>query len=109
PSIWRSCSRSSSLALRRLAPTADAAAAAGAAPEARARKSSGAPHAAPAFARWILPIFAISGFTAILYEVAWTRILAVPFGGMVYAFSAILAIYLVGIALGAAGAARLLR
>ena len=91
------------------APAADAAAAAGAEPETRAQKSSAAPHAAPAFARWILPIFAISGFTAILYEVAWTRILAVPFGGMVYAFSAILAIYLVGIALGAAGAARLLR
>ncbi len=64
---------------------------------------------APAFAKWILPAFAISGFTAILYEVAWTRILAVPFGGMVYAFSAILAIYLVGIALGAAAAVRLLR
>jgi spermidine synthase len=58
---------------------------------------------------WILPVFAISGFTAILYEVAWTRILAVPFGGMVYAFSAILAIYLIGIAVGAAVATRLLR
>ncbi len=64
---------------------------------------------ARARAHWILPVFALSGFTAILYEVAWTRILAVPFGGMVYAFSAILAIYLVGIALGAAAAARLLR
>ena len=79
------------------------------APDARGPKSLGAPHQAPAFAGWILPIFAISGFTAILYEVAWTRILAVPFGGMVYAFSAILAIYLVGIALGASAAARLLR
>src|SRR5262249_6592162 len=61
------------------------------------------------FARFILPAFALSGFTAILYEVAWTRLLAVPFGGMVYAFSAILAIYLAGIALGAAVAARLLK
>ena len=78
-------------------------------PDVRGAKSSGAPREAPAFARWILPIFAISGFTAILYEIAWTRILAVPFGGMVYAFSAILAIYLVGIALGASAAARLLR
>ncbi len=51
----------------------------------------------------------LSGFTAILYQVAWTRILSIPFGGIVYAFSAILAIYLAGIALGAAGAARLLR
>jgi spermidine synthase len=64
---------------------------------------------APAFAAWILPAFAVSGFTAILYEVAWTRILSVPFGGMVYAFSAILAVYLIGIALGASAASRLLR
>lgn len=65
--------------------------------------------ARPSATQWILPVFAISGFTAILYEVAWTRILAVPFGGMVYAFSAILAIYLIGIAVGAAVATRLLR
>jgi len=65
--------------------------------------------AAASSAHWILPVFAISGFTAILYEVAWTRILAVPFGGMVYAFSAILAIYLIGLAAGAAVATRLLR
>ena len=56
-----------------------------------------------------LALSAISGFTAILYQVAWTRVLIVPFGGMVYAFSAILATYLAGIALGAVGAARLLR
>ena len=62
-----------------------------------------------AWHRWILPLFALSGFTAILYEVTWTRILAVPFGGMVYAFSAILAIYLAGIALGAAVASRILK
>jgi len=65
--------------------------------------------AGAAFARFILPAFALSGFTAILYEVAWTRLLAVPFGGMVYAFSAILTIYLAGISLGAAVAARLLK
>ena len=65
--------------------------------------------AAGSWYRWILPVFALSGFTAILYEVSWTRILAVPFGGMVYAFSAILAIYLAGIALGAAVASRVLK
>ncbi len=67
------------------------------------------PRAGMGFAGWILPLFAVSGFTAILYEIAWTRILAVPFGGMIYAFSAILAIYLIGIALGAAAASRLLK
>jgi len=71
--------------------------------------AAGARAAGSTFARLILPAFALSGFTAILYEVAWTRLLAVPFGGMVYAFSAILAIYLTGIALGAAAAARLLK
>ncbi|HKQ18150.1 MAG TPA: fused MFS/spermidine synthase, partial [Candidatus Eisenbacteria bacterium] len=59
--------------------------------------------------RFLLPMFALSGLTAILYQVAWTRILAIPFGGMVYAFSAILALYLLGLSLGAAGAARALR
>ena len=77
-------------------------------PRGHARSPTGT-RASPSRARWILPVFAISGFTAILYEVAWTRILAVPFGGMVYAFSAILAIYLIGIAVGAAAATRLLR
>ncbi|HXF58671.1 MAG TPA: fused MFS/spermidine synthase, partial [Candidatus Saccharimonadales bacterium] len=62
-----------------------------------------------AAARMILPAFAVSGFCAILYEVAWTRILSVPFGGMVYSFSAILAVYLLGIALGAALASLLLK
>jgi spermidine synthase len=82
----------------------------------RAPVAMGAPpaaqtHAPPAtlFTRLIVPLFAVSGFCAILYEVAWTRILAVPFGGMVYSFSAILAVYLLGIALGAAIAALLLR
>lgn len=70
----------------------------------------GAALAAPSLLdRFLLPMFALSGLTAILYQVAWTRILAIPFGGMVYAFSAILALYLLGLSLGAAGAARALR
>ena len=64
--------------------------------------------AAP-FAAWLLPAFALSGLAAILYQVAWTRLLTVPFGGITYAFSAILAIYLFGLALGAAAAHRALR
>ncbi len=86
--------------------------AAGPAPADRA-SAGAAPAAAvapsPATAPLALALAAVTGFTAILYQVAWTRILSVPFGGIVYAFSAILAIYLAGIALGAAGAARLLR
>ena len=63
----------------------------------------------PLMARLIVPFFALSGFTAILYEIAWTRILSVPLGGMVYALSAILALYLLGLAVGSAIGARLLR
>ena len=70
---------------------------------------SALPAASGLFAKLIVPLFAVSGFCALLYEVAWTRILAVPFGGMVYSFSAILAVYLLGIALGAAFAALLLK
>jgi len=69
------------------------------------------PAAAPTapFAKWLLPAFALSGLSAILYQVAWTRLLTVPFGGITYAFSAILAVYLLGLAVGAAGAQRALR
>jgi len=88
----------------------------GASAGAKARMASRTPapqntHAAPAttFSRVVVPLFALSGFAAILYEVAWTRILSVPFGGMVYSFSAILAVYLLGIAIGAGFAALLLR
>ncbi|HEU4333217.1 MAG TPA: fused MFS/spermidine synthase, partial [Candidatus Eisenbacteria bacterium] len=63
----------------------------------------------PPFARWLLPAFALSGMAAILYQVAWTRLLTVPFGGITYAFSAILSVYLLGLALGAAGSQRALR
>jgi spermidine synthase len=41
-----------------------------------------------------------SGFAAMAYEVAWTRILAMIIGSSVYAFSIMLATFLVGIALG---------
>lgn len=75
----------------------------------RGEGASTSPGSAPPWHGWILPLFALSGFTAILYEISWTRILAVPFGGMVYAFSAILAIYLAGITLGAAVASRFLK
>ena len=94
-------------------PTATAEVAADGA-HAKVTGASGAgPHLdAPAggpFTNLIVPLFAVSGFCAILYEVAWTRVLSVPFGGMVYSFSAILAVYLLGIAAGAALAALLLR
>ena len=48
----------------------------------------------------ILLAIALSGFTALVYEVAWTRILTMILGSSVYAFSTMLTAFLFGIALG---------
>jgi spermidine synthase len=48
----------------------------------------------------ILVIYLMSGLTAIAYQVLWTRLLTPKTGTFVYAFSAILAVYLFGIAFG---------
>ncbi len=53
---------------------------------------------------WVtLAIFltALSGFSAMVYETCYNRILAMTLGGSVYAFSTMLATFLVGISLGA--------
>ncbi|MBD3182054.1 MFS transporter, partial [Candidatus Poribacteria bacterium] len=42
----------------------------------------------------------VSGFAAMVYELAWIRILAMILGSSVYAFSIMLATFLVGLALG---------
>ena len=42
----------------------------------------------------------VSGFVALVYEVAWTRILAMVIGPTSYAFSAMLAVFIGGLALG---------
>ena len=54
-------------------------------------------HAQPA---WMLPLMLVSGATAFLYEVLWTRMLAHVLGGSIYAFATMLAAFLTGIALG---------
>ncbi len=58
------------------------------APEARSRTAT------------LLFLFSVSGAVAMLYEVAWTRVLAVVLGSTVFAFSAMLGTFLLGIALG---------
>ncbi len=95
-------------AVRSQAPTHQSPQSGGAPPADRVWKTvdgSQAPYAR--FAHLVIPLFAVSGFTAILYEVAWTRVLCVPMGGMVYSLSAILAVYLLGLALGAGAASKL--
>ncbi|MBU2638067.1 MAG: fused MFS/spermidine synthase [Nanoarchaeota archaeon] len=49
----------------------------------------------------LLIAFALSGFTALVYEVVWARQLQVIFGSTIYAFSTLLAGFMTGFALGA--------
>ncbi|MYF69602.1 MAG: hypothetical protein F4181_06340 [Proteobacteria bacterium] len=49
---------------------------------------------------WMLPLMLVSGATAFLYEVLWTRMLTHVMGGSIYAFATMLAAFLTGIALG---------
>lgn len=44
--------------------------------------------------------FGISGFSAMVYEVAWTRVLVMIIGSSTYAFSIMLATFLLGLAIG---------
>lgn len=48
----------------------------------------------------ILMFFFLSGFTSITYQVLWTRVLTPSLGTFIYAFAAILALFLFGIAFG---------
>jgi len=51
--------------------------------------------------KWILlAAFVISGFTALIYEVAWIRPLQLIFGSTIYAISTILTSFMFGFALG---------
>ena len=50
--------------------------------------------------------YGISGFAALVYEIAWTRALVLLIGSSVYAFSMILTAFVLGIALGSMGYAK---
>ena len=54
-------------------------------------------------------VIGLSGFCALAAEVIWTRQLALLFGGSVYAFAIILAVFLVGLGIGSAAASFLCR
>jgi spermidine synthase len=52
---------------------------------------------------WLpLVVAFVSGLTSLGYQVTWTRLLASGTGGLTYVFTVILALFLIGIALGAA-------
>jgi spermidine synthase len=54
-------------------------------------------------------LFALSGFAALVFQIAWVRLFSLVFGSSVYSFSAVLGIYLLGLALGSALVARFMR
>lgn len=56
----------------------------------------------------ILLSFGLSGMVALIYQVAWNRILSLLLGSSVYAFSLILTVFILGLALGTASFSRLL-
>lgn len=51
-------------------------------------------------------LFALSGFTALLLQLAWVRLFGLVLGSSVYSFSSVLGVYLLGLALGSALVAR---
>jgi len=57
--------------------------------------------------RAALYAIAASGLLALVYEIVWTRVLVLILGSSVYAFTAMLATFLVGIAVGAALGSRI--
>ncbi len=72
--------------------------------------AAAAPRAAgrlPVRLKLVLLVFALSGFVAMVYEVAWTRVLALVIGSSVYAFTVMLTTFLVGLAAGASIMSRL--
>jgi len=56
--------------------------------------------------RAALVVYALSGFAALTYEVAWTKVLSGALGTTTYAFSAMLTTFLLGLSLGAVLVAR---
>ncbi len=60
----------------------------------------------PREGRVLLIGYGISGFAALVYEIAWTRALSLLIGSSVYAFSMILTAFVLGIALGSMAYAR---
>jgi spermidine synthase len=61
---------------------------------------------APAPMRMMLVVALVSGFVSLATQVAWTRVLTLIVGSTTYAFSSVLVVYLVALAVGSAWAAR---
>ncbi|MBN2564036.1 MAG: fused MFS/spermidine synthase, partial [Phycisphaerae bacterium] len=57
----------------------------------------------------LLAVLAIAGFASMGFEIAWTRVVALVLGSSVYAFTAMLGVFLVGLAIGGALAGAILK
>jgi spermidine synthase len=51
---------------------------------------------------WVYVVIGLSGFTSLGTQVVWTRLISLLFGGTVYTFSIILAVFLIGLGIGSA-------
>jgi len=60
----------------------------------------------PAVRRVVLGAFAVSGFAAMVYQIAWTRALIMSLGSSTYAFTCILTAFILGLAVGSLVVAR---
>ncbi len=73
---------------------------------AKAKKRQPQPAAAmihenpPAVTRVIMAAIGVSGMAAMIYQIAWTRVIALSIGSSVYAFSLIVTAFICGLALG---------
>ncbi|RMG43660.1 MAG: hypothetical protein D6718_11675, partial [Acidobacteria bacterium] len=69
--------------------------------QARAEGDAGVPPGGNRGWFWVGVVsYGLVGFTALVYEVAWTRVLSMTAGSSIYAFAAMLTAFLAGIALG---------
>ncbi len=76
------------------------------------RRSQGAPrsrYVAPASPSLACAAAAISGFVALVYEVSWTRLLALVIGPTTYAFATMAAAFITGLSIGSAAGSRIAR
>jgi spermidine synthase len=72
-----------------------------ASPVVETESEAGPQSAKPAGGEWAIYVaIALSGMTALSSEVIWTRLLSLLFGGTVYTFSLILAVFLLGLGIG---------
>ncbi|HWF84258.1 MAG TPA: fused MFS/spermidine synthase, partial [Vicinamibacterales bacterium] len=67
------------------------------------------PRIAPASPSLACAAAAISGFVALVYEVSWTRLLALVIGPTTYAFATMAAAFITGLTLGSAAGSRIAR